>query len=57
MLPGIDMLRLFFQRIINKKIHLKAGTYSSLLDNYNYKIAISLSLILMLTNSFNIWFK
>ena len=52
MLPGIDMLRLFFQRIINKKNPFKGDRghiHHLLLDNYNYKIAIiSLSLILML---------
>ncbi len=53
MLPGIDMLRLFFQRIINKKNPFKGDRdhiHHLLSDNYNYKIAIIFVTLILMIN-------
>lgn len=51
MLPGIDMLRLFFERILNKKDPFKGDRrhiHHILLRKFSYKIAILISMILIL---------
>ena len=53
MIPGVDMLRLFFFRLFNKKNPFKADKnhlHHILLTRYGYKVTITMITILIVFN-------